>query len=110
MPDESPEDRLDAIFGRHMDAEVDGDLDATLATTAADPHLVNVPTMVGGSGPDGVRTFYSRRLIGQFFPPDVEFETISRTHSAERLVDERRIGGRAAQPVAAGPLLRRGLT
>lgn len=55
-------------------------------TTA--PHLVNVPTMLGGQGIDGVRTFYANRLIGQFFPPDAAFETISRTESAERLVDE----------------------
>jgi carboxymethylenebutenolidase len=79
---------LDAVFNAHMDAELAGDLDKTLATMSSDPHLVNVPTMVGGKGPAGVRTFYSKRLIGQFFPPDVTFESISRTYSAERLVDE----------------------
>jgi carboxymethylenebutenolidase len=88
VSEDALEEQLDAIFGRHMDAEVAGDLDTTLATMAPNPHLVNVPTMVGGSGPEGVRTFYSRRLIGQFFPPDVQFETISRTYSPERLVDE----------------------
>jgi carboxymethylenebutenolidase len=72
----------------HMNAELMGDLDQTLATMAPEPHLINVPTMVGGKGPDGVRTFYAKRLIGQFFPPDVTFETISRTYSEERLVDE----------------------
>lgn len=35
-----------------------------------------------------MRTFYANRLVGQFFPPDVKFETISRTYSEERLVDE----------------------
>jgi carboxymethylenebutenolidase len=55
---------------------------------APNPHLVNVPTMVGGQGTHGVRTFYSKRLIGQFFPPDVQFESLSRTYSEERLVDE----------------------
>jgi carboxymethylenebutenolidase len=79
---------LDAIFNAHMDAELSGDLDKTLATMAPNPHLVNVPTMVGGQGPAGVRTFYAKRLIGQFFPPDVKFERISRTYSSERLVDE----------------------
>ena len=78
----------DAIFNAHVQAELAGDLDDTLATMAPNPHLVNVPTMVGGQGPQGVRTFYSKRLIGQFFPPDVTFETISRTYSEERLVDE----------------------
>jgi len=78
----------EAIFNAHMEAELSGDLDKTLATMAPDPHLVNVPTMVGGQGPKGVRTFYANRLIGQFFPPDVKFETISRTYSPERLIDE----------------------
>jgi carboxymethylenebutenolidase len=80
--------KLDAIFNAHMEAELAGDLDRTLATMAPNPHLVNVPTMVGGQGPQGVRTFYAKRLIGQFFPPDVTFETVSRTYSEERLIDE----------------------
>lgn len=70
---------LDQIFGQHMEAELAGDLDATMATMIDHPHLVNVPTMVGGQGPEGVRQFYANRLIGQFFPPDVKFETVSRT-------------------------------
>jgi carboxymethylenebutenolidase len=79
---------LDSIFTAHMDAELAGNLDETLATMAPNPHLVNVPTMIGGQGSDGVRTFYAKRLIGQFFPPDVRFETVSRTYSEERLIDE----------------------
>jgi len=88
MDNPNLQEKLDAIFQIHMDAELSGDLDKTLATMSPNPHLVNVPTMVGGEGPEGVRTFYAKRLIGQFFPPDVQFETISRTHSKERLVDE----------------------
>jgi len=88
MANPSLQEKLDDIFNAHMDAELAGDLDKTLATMAPDPHLVNVPTMVGGQGPESVRTFYAKRLIGQFFPPDVTFETISRTYSNERLVDE----------------------
>lgn len=80
--------KLDAIFNAHVEAELAGDLDLTLATMSSDPHLVNVPTMIGGQGREGVRRFYARRLIGQFFPPDVTFETVSRTYSNERLVDE----------------------
>jgi carboxymethylenebutenolidase len=79
---------MDAIFARHMDAELAGDLDETLATMTASPHLINAPTMVGGSGPQGVRDFYARRLIGQFFPPDAEFTTVSRTYGETQLVDE----------------------
>ena len=81
-------DQLDKIFGDHMEAELAGDLDRTMETMTGNPHLVNVPNMVGGQGREGVRRFYAKRLIGQFFPPDVNFETISRTYSPERLVDE----------------------
>jgi carboxymethylenebutenolidase len=88
VADPNLQHKLDAIFQAHMDAELSGNLDKTLATMAPNPHLVNVPTMVGGQGPEGVRTFYAKRLIGQFFPPDVKFESISRTYSNERLVDE----------------------
>lgn len=80
--------KLDAIFNAHMEAELAGDLDQTLATMAPNPHLVNIPTMVGGQGPRSVRMFYAKRLIGQFFPPDVRFETVSRTYSEDRLIDE----------------------
>ena len=79
---------MDAVFAEHMDAELGGDLDKTLATLSDDPHLVNVPTMVGGAGPEQVRRFYADHLIGQFFPPDVEFTPISRTYGEGRLVDE----------------------
>ena len=79
---------MEAIFAEHMDAETEGDLETTLATMSADPHLVNVPTMVGGAGRAGVRNFYADHLIGQFFPPDVEFTPVSRTYGDNRLVDE----------------------
>ncbi|MFT4542533.1 MAG: carboxymethylenebutenolidase [Planctomycetota bacterium] len=79
---------LDAIFAEHMEAELAGDLDKTMATMTPNPHIVNIPTMIGGQGPAGVRQFYANRLIGQFFPEDVQFETISETASAEHLVTE----------------------
>jgi len=88
VADSDLQKKIDAVFKAHMDAELSGDLEKTLATMTSNPHLVNVPTMVGGQGPESVRTFYAKRLIGQFFPPDVKFETISRTYSKERLVDE----------------------
>jgi len=88
MSNSALKEKLDAIFDAHMNAELAGDLDQTVATMTSNPHLLNIPTMVGGQGIEGVRTFYSKRLIGQFFPPDVTFETISRTYSEERLVDQ----------------------
>jgi len=76
------------LFGLHMGAELAGDLESTLATMTDEPHLVNVPTMIGGAGREGVRSFYTDRLIGKFFPPDVEFIEVSRTIGDGRLVDE----------------------
>jgi carboxymethylenebutenolidase len=76
------------LFGQHMDDEMAGDLELTLATMTDEPHLVNVPTMIGGVGREGVRSFYANRLIGKFFPPDVEFTEVSRTIGDDRLVDE----------------------
>jgi len=76
------------LFARHMGAELAGDLETTLATMTDNPHLINVPSMVGGSGREGVRAFYADHLVGKFFPPDVEFTDVSRTIGDGRLVDE----------------------
>jgi carboxymethylenebutenolidase len=77
-----------ALFEAHMQAELNGDLDATMATMVEEPHLINLASGTGGQGAEGVREFYATQLIGQFFPPDVEFISISRTVDGERLVDE----------------------
>jgi carboxymethylenebutenolidase len=71
-----------------MQAELHADLEATMATMVDDPHLLNLASGTGGEGAAGVREFYATKLIGQFFPPDVEFISISRTMDQERLVDE----------------------
>jgi carboxymethylenebutenolidase len=76
------------LFAAHMQAELDADLEATMATMVANPHLLNLASGTGGEGADEVREFYATYLIGQFFPPDVEFIPISRTVDGERLVDE----------------------
>jgi len=76
------------LFAKHMDAELAGDLETTLATMTDHPHLVNVPSMVGGAVRDGVRAFYADHLVGKFFPPDVTFTEVSRTFGDTRLIDE----------------------
>ncbi|MFN8125283.1 MAG: nuclear transport factor 2 family protein [Candidatus Nanopelagicales bacterium] len=76
------------LFDRHMQAEVDGDLDATMATMDGNPHVWNLPTLVGGHGYDGTRAFYAEQLAAGFFPGDLEITLVSRTVAAERLVDE----------------------
>lgn len=76
------------LFQQHMDAELAGDLDTTMATMSADPHLNHVPTMAGGVGADGVRVFYRDHLVGKFFCPDVQFTSISRTIGVDTIVEE----------------------
>ncbi|MDP2124842.1 MAG: nuclear transport factor 2 family protein [Parvibaculum sp.] len=77
-----------ALFERHVGAELEGDLDVTMATMSNDPYLNHVPTMQGGNGQEGVRAFYRDHLVGKFFPPDVEMIGVSRTVGEERIVDE----------------------
>ena len=76
------------LFEAHMQAELNADLERTMETMVENPHLINLGSGTGGQGSQGVREFYATRLIGQFFPPDVEFIPISRTVDEERLVDE----------------------
>lgn len=47
-----------ALFEKHVGAELEGDLDTTMATMSDDPHLNHVPTMAGDVGQSGVRAFY----------------------------------------------------
>ncbi len=80
--------RMVALFEKHVGAELAGDLDTTMATMSDDPHLNHVPTMAGGVGRDGVRAFYRDHLVGKFFPPDVKMESVSRTVGEDRVVEE----------------------
>ena len=75
-------------FQKHVGAELAGDLDTTMATMTANPHLHNVPSMVGGVGRDGVRNFYKNHLVGKFFPPDVKMTNVSSTVGDTQIVDE----------------------
>jgi len=88
-----------ALFEAHMKAEIAADLESTMATMVDDPHLINLGSGTGGQGAEGVRGFYATHLIGQFFPPDVEFIPISRTVDGERLVDEMVIRFTHSQPI-----------
>jgi carboxymethylenebutenolidase len=87
------------LFAVHMQAELDADLEATMATMVAEPHLLNLASGTGGEGADGVRDFYATHLIGQFFPADVEFIPISRTQDGERLVEELVIRFTHSEPI-----------
>lgn len=80
---------LISAFQKHIDAELRKDLDTTLATMTPDPHINNIPTIIGGIGLDGVRHFYSTLILSdKFFPPDTEMMPVSRTIDEHQLVDE----------------------
>lgn len=83
----SPEDMV-ALFDQHVQAELDGDLETTMATMTDNPHLTNVAVLIGGVGKKGVRDFYKNHLVGKFFPPDVEMINVSRTVGIDQIVDE----------------------
>lgn len=86
----SPEKQalIDA-FQQHINAEIHKDVDTTLATMTPDPHLNNIPTIIGGVGLESVRHFYSSLILpGKFFPPDTEMVPVSRTIDEHQLVDE----------------------
>jgi carboxymethylenebutenolidase len=76
------------IFEKHVDAEMKGDLETTMATMTDSPHLINIPVKMGGVGRESVRDFYKNHLVGKFFPPDVTMTNISRTVGEDQIVDE----------------------
>ncbi len=88
-----------ALFQRHVEAELAGDLETTMATMSDDPHLNHVPTMAGGVGWEGVRAFYRDHLVGKFFPPDVTMTNVSRTVGQDQLVDEIAISFTHTEPI-----------
>ena len=76
------------LFNRHVQAEMAGDLETTMATMTDNPHLNHVPVMTGGVGSQGVREFCRDHLIGKFFPPDVKMVNVSRTVGSDSIVEE----------------------
>jgi carboxymethylenebutenolidase len=82
------QEKMIAVFEQHVQAELDGDLVTTMATMTDNPHLLNIPTPVGGSGQDGVLAFYRDHLVGKFFPPDVKMQRVSITVGEAQIVEE----------------------
>ncbi len=76
------------LFQKHVDAELRGDLETTMATMTDHPHLNHVPVMMGGVGKNGVRDFYRNHLVGKFFPPDMKMVNVSRTVGHDQVVEE----------------------
>ncbi len=63
------------------------DVDATMASMAAQPYVNHVPTMTGGVGHDQLKRFYKYHFIGGN-PPDTTLTPVSRTVGADQIVDE----------------------
>jgi 2,4-dienoyl-CoA reductase-like NADH-dependent reductase (Old Yellow Enzyme family) len=81
------ESKLDA-YARHVQAEFETRrVDDALATMVPEPYVVNLPSMVGGVGREGVRDFYAHHFVFQM-PPDMELVPVSRTVGEERVVEE----------------------
>jgi carboxymethylenebutenolidase len=79
---------LGAIFDKHVaDEFVAKDVDATMSTMSDDPFVNHVPTMMGGVGRAGVRSFYASYFIGHW-PEDTALTPVSRTVGADRVVEE----------------------
>ncbi|MDO8520447.1 MAG: ester cyclase [Deltaproteobacteria bacterium] len=76
------------LFQKHVNAELAGDLETTMATMTENPHLHNIPVQMGGVGREAVQKFYKNHLVGKFFPPDVEMIPISQTIGTDQVVDE----------------------
>ena len=88
MSNTPPQQAMLEIFQQHMNAEMTGDIEATMATMTDAPYVNHVPVMTGGVGHEGVRQFYTNHLVGKFFPPDAELINVSRTIGEDQLVEE----------------------
>jgi len=82
------EQEMVSILEAHVNAEMEGDLEGTMATMTKEPHLLNVANMMGGDDYEGVKKFYENHLVGKFFPPDVEMNRISITIGTHQIVEE----------------------
>ncbi|HUJ38752.1 MAG TPA: nuclear transport factor 2 family protein [Hyphomicrobium sp.] len=79
---------LAAVFDAHVAAEfTTRDLDATMATMTATPHLTHVPVMTGGQGREEVASFYGSYFICHW-PADLTITPVSRTVGSDCVVDE----------------------
>lgn len=73
---------------RHTACEfVTKDVETAVATMEGEPHVILMPTLVGGIGREACRRFYRDSFIFSM-PADVEFVPISRIVGADTIVEE----------------------
>ena len=81
-------DRLERIWGQHLDAEfATKDVEATLATMIDDASVTHVPVGTGGRGQDELRRFY-RDIFIPSWPDDLDMQPFNRVVGEHQLVDE----------------------
>lgn len=81
-------EKLAALFDEHVRDEFElKDVTATMETMTEDPYVLHIATLTGGIGKEGVRSFYSKDFIGRW-PESTKMERISRSVSADRVIDE----------------------
>lgn len=79
---------LVAIWEEHCRCEFElRDVNATMATMVAQPHVNHIPLMTGGVGYEQVKRFYAEHFIYDN-PPDFRLTPFSRTIGDDTLVDE----------------------
>lgn len=82
------ERKLVALWEEHTRHEfIDKDVEKTMATMTERPHIISVPTLMGGVGTQEVKHFYDHSFVHQM-PEDIESILVSRTIGGQRLVDE----------------------
>ena len=81
------EGTLSSAWEQHVASEfVAKSADQALATMTAEPHVNEVPLMIGARREE-LHDFYANHFLNQI-PPDMEMVTVSRTIGQGRLVDE----------------------
>jgi carboxymethylenebutenolidase len=79
---------LERIWDEHLAALlIRRDLPAALAQLVAEPSVLHIPAMTGGTGGQDVERFYAELLLPGL-PGDLTLTRISRTVDRWRLVDE----------------------
>lgn len=83
-----PSHDLAQIFDQHMAAEFGTkSAEQALQTMTERPHILNAPTLAGGTGREEILAFYAHKFIPQM-PADLQVTPLSRTVGTQTLVDE----------------------
>jgi len=79
---------LARVLDAHLAAEFElHSVDATMATMSSEPHVLHVPTSIGGDGRAEVERFYRDHFVS-CWPDDLDVVPVSRTVGEHRVVDE----------------------